>query len=195
MSGQKAQSFFSEMGSYWRFGTWVIASISKHMRSRLSQLLWNWHLSICSYSQPSLWLSAIGLASRSLPPFLSLPPFQTLLMTDSGFALISGPKKLTSDIIPAANVCATGTPYRWADSTAGIGNLWEVWPLYIPSTSEDVLSTSGCQKVATRALKSFQTPGSALPPTAILWRLGGGLPGNSKVANRPKEQRRQLPLN
>lgn len=29
MSGPKEQSLFTEMGSYWRFGSWVIASISK----------------------------------------------------------------------------------------------------------------------------------------------------------------------
>lgn len=103
-------------------GKWPISPIQDEQP--LSQLLWNCHLWTCSHSWHSLWLSAIGLASRSLPPLSLSQPLPPLsrhsLMTDSGFALISGPKELTSDVIPVQTCLQQVHPFRCADCM-GVG--------------------------------------------------------------------------
>lgn len=110
-----------------------------------------------SGSVPLAWLR--GLFLLLLP--LSLAPLsRLLLMTDSGFCLINGPKELTSDVIPAANKSAGGTPLQVLRLRQWLGILQEVRFLCIHSIHKDLLSTSVCGGVPGRALKSFLTLGS-----------------------------------
>lgn len=128
---------------------------------RLSQLLWN---PTSEHSQLSLWLSATGLASRSLflfPLSLSLARWsRLLLMTDSNFSLLSAPKELTSDVISAANKSAPGTPLWVLTLHQWLGLLREVRLLCTQPINKDLSSPSVCRGVPGRAHKSFWTPGS-----------------------------------